>query len=274
MKHLAVAAAWLIVAPSLHAQGVLVAPHAVIMDQATRGAAITLYNPGSEPAEVSISLFFGYPVTDSVGEFDLATPGDTPSESAAGWIEAYPRRLVIGPLERQTVRLLARTPAGLPDGEYWARIMITAKGGQAPVAMTDSTADGIQVGLNLEVRTILPLQYRRGAVRTAARIGLPRVARMGDSLVVRTKLDRDGNAAFLGTARGALVDATGVTVASFATPIALYHSIDPRFTLPVAAVPAGRYRLTVTVAAERADLAPDQLLKAAPVSATVDVVIP
>src|SRR5207249_4490269 len=31
------------------------------------------------------------------------------------------RRLTIAPLQRQTVRLLATPPPGLPDGEYWAR---------------------------------------------------------------------------------------------------------------------------------------------------------
>ncbi len=256
------------------AQGVLVAPHAVVIEHRTRSASITLYNPGSEPAEVSIATFFGYPVTDSTGDFELATPASPGTlPSAAGWIEAYPRRTVIGPLERQTVRLLARTPAGLPDGEYWTRIMITATGGRAPVVI-DSAPAGIQVGLNLEVRTIIPLQYRKGPVATGAQIDRPRVTRVGDSLVVRARMVRQGNAAFVGTVRGTLVDAANRTVASFAVPLAVYTEIDPRFPLSVAGLPAGRYRLVLELAAERADLPPDQILKASAASADVDVILP
>lgn len=259
---------------SATAQGVVVAPHAIIVDHRTRSAALTLYNPGSEPTEVSIATFYGYPVTDSVGDFALATPTEPDSQSAAGWIEAYPKRMVIGPLERQTVRLLARPPAALADGEYWSRVMITARGGTAPVAMADSLAPGIQVGLNLEVRTILPLQYRKGATRTAVTLDSIQVAPLGDSLVVRARMTRDGNAAFIGTARGTLTDSSDRLVASFAVPVAVYRSVTPRFALSSLGLPAGRYRLKVTLSSERVDLAADQLVRAEPVSGQVDVQLP
>ena len=55
------------------AQGVLVAPHAVVIDHRTRSGSLSLYNPGDQPAEISLSTFFGYPVTDSSGNFDLRT---------------------------------------------------------------------------------------------------------------------------------------------------------------------------------------------------------
>jgi len=58
---------------SAGAQGVLVAPHAVVIDHRTRSGALSLYNPGDEAAEVTLSTFFGYPVTDTAGEFDLRT---------------------------------------------------------------------------------------------------------------------------------------------------------------------------------------------------------
>lgn len=257
------------------AQGVVVAPHAVVIDHRTRSASITLYNPGAAATEVSIATFFGYPVTDSAGSFELATPSDPGSlPSAAGWIEAYPRRTVIGPLERQTIRLLARTPASLPDGEYWTRIMITAKGGQAPVILPDSAPAGIQVGLNLEVRTIIPLQYRKGTVTTGLAVGEPRAAVMGDSLVIRAVLTRQGNAAFIGTVKGTLAAPGGAPAASFAIPIAVYQTVDPRFALPIAGVKAGRYRLRLEVTSERTDLPAEQLVKAAPASSEVDVVLP
>ena len=259
------------------AQGVLVAPHAVVIDHRSRSGSLSLYNPGDEATEVSLSTFFGYPVTDSVGDFELKTVDrpDAAMPSAAGWVEAFPKRMVLGPKERQTVRLLARPPAGLADGEYWARLVVAAKGGTVPVSgLSDSSA--VTVGLNLEVRTVLPLQYRKGAVGTSVRVSQLAAAVEGDSLAVRLRLQRLGSAAFIGTLRGSLADSAGKTVLTFATPVPVYYAVEPRITtpLPAGGLRAGRYRLKVEVAAEREDLAPETILPAKPVRDSLDVRLP
>jgi hypothetical protein len=268
----------LLIAPSvLQAQGVLVAPHAVIMDHRTRSGSITLYNPGDEPAEISLSSFFGYPVTDSTGGFELRTieqPGPA-YPSAVGWIDAFPKRVMLAPKQRQTVRLLARPPAGLPDGEYWARLVISAKGGTVPVqGVTDSS--GVDVRLDLEVRTVIPLQYRKGQVGTGVRVSDLSAAVERDSLAVRVRLDRIGNAAFLGTVRGALSDARGKVVASVSSPLAVYYDMEPRMAVPLpgGSLAPGLYRLTIDVAAQREDLAPELVLAAPLTRDTLEIRLP
>jgi hypothetical protein len=259
------------------AQGVLVAPHSVVIDHRTRSSSLSLYNPGDDAAEVTLSTFFGYPVTDSTGEFELRTVDrpDPSMPSAAGWVEAFPKRMVLQPKERQTVRLLARPPARLADGEYWARLVVAAKGGTVPVTGVDSSS-GVTVGLNLEVRTVLPLQYRKGAVATSVRLSRLAAAVEGDSLAVRMRLDRMGTAAFIGTVRGALADSTGATVTTFISPLAVYYEMDPRFTaaLPGDRLPPGRYRLRVEITAEREDLAPEVILPARPVRDSLEIRLP
>jgi hypothetical protein len=258
------------------AQGVLVAPHAIVIDHRTRSGSVSLYNPGDEPVEVTLSTFFGYPVTDSAGEFELKTVErpDPDMPSAAAWIEAFPKRMLLQPRERQTVRLLARPPARLPDGEYWARLVVAAKGGTVPVS-GGSDSLGITIGLNLEVRTVLPLQYRKGAVATSVRLSGLAAAVEGDSLAVRLRLVRMGTAAFLGTIRGALADSAGRTVTTFTSPLAVYYEMEPRLTAALpGALPPGRYRLRVEVATERPDLAPEVLLPARPVRDSLEVRLP
>jgi hypothetical protein len=264
-------------AAPLVAQGVLVAPHAVVIDHRTRSGSVSLYNPGDDAAEVSLSTFFGYPVTDAQGDFELKTiehPGPT-MPSAAGWIEAFPKRMLLGPRQRQTVRLLARPPARLADGEYWARLVVAAKGGTIPVSGVDS-ATGITVGLNLEVRTVLPLQYRKGGVATSVRLGGLSAAVEGDSLAVRMRLERLGTAAFIGTVRAALADSAGRTVSTLNSPVAVYYDVEPRLTaaLPGGRLPGGRYLLRVEVAAEREDLAPETVLPARPVRDSLELRLP
>jgi P pilus assembly chaperone PapD len=261
-------------AGTVRAQGVVVAPHAVYMDARTRSASVTLYNPGTEPAEVTISSFYGYPVTDSLGQFMLAQPDSVvPSmPSAAGWIEAFPRRMTIPPLQRQTIRLLARPPQGLADGEYWSRLIISAKGGSVPVTGVDS-ASNISVSLNVELRTIIPLIYRKGRLETGIAVSNLRVQQAGDSIVVRARLERQGTSAYIGTARGTLVDDHGKTVGSFERPVAIYYDADPAFGFKAPAA-AGRYLFRLDLVTERTDIAPEDMLRAPPVRDSIGVTLP
>lgn len=270
-----VAAALGLGASSLQAQGVMVAPHAVYIDHRVRSGSVLLYNPGTEPVEVTISTLFGYPVTDSTGAIVLRTidAPDSTGPSALGWIQAFPRRLTVAPLERQTVRLLARPPVGLADGEYWVRLMIAAKAGQVPiVGVSDTTA--IQVGLTLEVRTIIGIQYRKGAVTTEVTLSNLRAQLLGDTLVTWSRLVRRGNAAFVGTVRGTVVDSTGATRASFASPLGVYVAMEPRIASVIGKLPRGRYWLRYEVVAEREDLDPAFVLPAPAARDSVRLVVP
>jgi len=271
-------ALWLVfataVAVPLAGQGVVVAPHAVIMDHRSRSGSVLLYNPNPEPAEITISLLYGYPVTDSTGNIVLRTveTPDSTEPSAAGWLQAFPRRLTVAPLERQTIRLLARPPAGLKDGEYWARLVIAAKGGRVPVTGVADTA--IKIGLTLEVRTIIGINYRKGAVQTGVRLSNVRATPAGDTVQVHARLERTGNAAFIGTVHAVLTDSTGRKRGEFALPLGVYRTLEPRFAMPVGVLPRGRYRLRVDVEAKREDLAPELLLSAPAAHDSIEVRIP
>lgn len=269
------AAAFGLLGASLDAQGVMVAPHAVYIDHRVRSGSVLLYNPGTEPVEVTISTFFGYPTTDSTGAIVLRTveTPDSTVPSAAAWMQAFPRRLTVAPLERQTVRLLARPPAGLADGEYWVRLVIAAKAGLVPITgLSDTT--GIQVGLTLEVRTVIGIAYRKGAVRTGVVLSNVRAQLVGDTLVTWSRLQRRGNAAYVGTVRGTLVDSAGVSRAAFNSPLGVYFAMEPRIATVVGKLPRGRYWLRYEVVAEREDLDAKVVLPAPAVRDSVQVVVP
>ncbi len=257
------------------AQGILVAPHAVFVDHRTRSGWVQLYNPTTEPSEVTVEALFGFPVTDSTGRMELRTIAqpDSTWPSAVTWIQAFPRRTVVPAQGRQTVRLLVNPPAGVGDGEYWARLAITAKAGAVPVTGADS-ASGITVGLSLEVRTVIPLLYRKGRPTTGVALSNLRTEVDGDSLVVRALFRRQGQAAFLGTVRGRLEDASGRAAGTFTQPISVYYDVDPRFTLSRAGLPPGRYRLTLEVVTERSDIAAEYLIPAPPARDAIDLRLP
>lgn len=275
MNRTVVCLALLLCATRLDAQGVVIAPHAVFMDGRARSGAVLLYNPNAEPAEVTISFFYGYPVTDSLGRVVVQTVDhpDSASPSAAGWIQAFPRRLTVPPLERQTIRLLATPPAGLADGEYWARLVISAKGGQLPVTGAVDTAR-VKVGLTLEVRTIIGVFFRKGPVRTGVQLSHLRTAVVGDSLAVWSRMTQLGNAAYIGTAHAVLLDPAGKVLSEVKAPIGVYYTMEPRYALPIGALPPGRYRLRFELSTEREDLAPEVILPSPTVRDSVAVLVP
>jgi len=212
--------------------------------------------------------------------------------SAAAWIRSFPPRLVILPGERRTVRVLVTPPPGLAQGEYWARLVVATRTLPAPKAIprvsaaaltrastvadtTSATAgEGVQIGLTLEVRSLLGLFFRNGAVTTGIALDEPRTFVDGDSIAVRVKMQRLGNAAFVGSLRVTLRDVRGAAVAIEALPLGVYYDLDPRVVLRPGRLAAGRYTVLVEAIAARPDVSASLLLPIAPARRVVDLVVP
>jgi hypothetical protein len=256
------------------AQSLMVASPAIVVNDKGRTGTLTLINDGITPVEVTVSTFCGYPVTDSIGRMYLrtfATPDDT-MPCAAKWIESFPRRLRIDAKSRATVRLLVTPPPDLPPREYWARVMAAATGGQVGVEGVPDSA--IQATLNVEIRSVVGLFYRRGDPHTGVTLEALHAAPMADSLVGRVLLTRQGDAAFVGSLKASLSDATGKIRSRGQLPLGVYYTLEPRFALPIAGLPAGRYTLSVEAVSSRPDLPADMLLPVVPVHQAVEVMLP
>lgn len=268
----ALAATALALAPLL-SWAVLVAPHAVFIDARSRTAQVYLINTGTTPEDCSIDLKFGYPDTDSAGNIYVRLvdnpEGDQAQASSAGWIRAFPHRVVVQPGSRQVVRLLAQPPSNLPEGEYWTRLIVTSRGAEIAVSGTDSM---VRAGVELVVSTIISVTYRNGAVRTGVTLNDFRAGVEHDSLVLRLGLAREGNAAYLGTARVLLRDAAGNVRGQWDTPIAVYYALNRRLALPLeGALPPGSYVAQLDLTTQRDDIPQSSVLPAAPIQQTVAV---
>lgn len=255
---------------ALPAQAVLVAPHLITLTHAERGGVVNLYNPGDRPIEVELGLGYGVPTVDSVGEFTLEL-GSTGPRDASTWLAPYPRRLRLAPLQRQTIRLHATPPAALGDGEYWARLVVSARADKAEEGQP-TAADRIAIGLGLEVRTVLPVLYRKGSPSVAPTLGEVTMARSGDSLLVSLPLAPVGDAAFLGTATLTLLDADAQPVQRAELPLSLYQAAEP--IVRIAALDPRARSIQVRVAAGREDLEALPVLPSAPITRTFAIPTP
>ncbi len=257
------------------AQAILVAPQGVVLSNRDRTGTVELYNPSERAAEISIRAVFGHPTTTPEGDLtlELIEQPSASEPSAAGFIDAFPRRLILQPNQRQTVRLLARPPAGLPDGEYWARMIISSKDAAQPASGANDTTN-VSVGLTLEVRTIIAVNFRNGAQRTGIAIGELSATTTTDSLVLRAPMQRTGTAAWIGLTTVKLLDPDGAVVATQSLQTAVYQSIAPRFAFDRRTLPPGRYRISVDLNTDRPDVTQTTLLRAPPQHAETTVTIP
>lgn len=252
------------------AAAVSVSPTALYIDSRSRTGVLTLHNPGTLPEEITIDFAYGYPRSDTAGNIavELTREPAAGEPSAMGWMRAFPRRLMLQPGQRQVVRVMVDAPAGLAEGEYWARVLISSKGGQPPIEQ----ARGDQV-LHLEVQTTLVMaaNYRNGDVRTGLTVSSAAARRTGADVTVELELERTGNAAFLGSLRADLVDARGTVVGSAFDDLAVYRTMRRRLTIPVPEGAAGALQLRLTINTERDDLPAGGALPAPPLTQQIPV---
>lgn len=222
---------------------VSVAPLAVYIDSRTRSSALTLFNPGDRTEEIRIDFGFGYPQNDDRGEIvvpvtDVAPAGEP---AATPWLSAFPQRMRLEPGQTQVVRIIARPPADLPDGEYWARALIHSEGGQTPIEARQN-----DVSLRIDVNTVMVIavNYRNGVVDTGLRVDDARATLAADSLVHELELARTGNAAWLGRVVAEVLDPTGKVLERFEDPLPVYRSLYRRIALQAPAAPASTVRYT------------------------------
>lgn len=253
-------------------EAVYVSPTAVFMNDNNRTAQVTLGNSSDVPEEVTVEARFGFLDTDSAGTPFVRLIDDPPPQfpSAVNWLRLFPLRLRLQPGDKQVLRILARPPADLPDGEYWSRLIVTGRRAAPEVTSSDTT---MQVGLNLEIRLITSIAYRKGKVTTGLSIRDLSAHAEGDSLTVMVGTDRAGNAAYLGTGYFDLIDGGGQTVRDWSTPVAVYYPIRRRFVFPLDSLAPGDYRVRVRFETTRPDLPAEQVLPAAPVADSVALTI-
>lgn len=261
--------ALLLAGGAARAAAVTVSPTALFIDARSPTGTLTLYNGGTLPEEIEVSFGFGYPVSDASGAIqveirDSAAAGEP---SITPYLRAFPRRLVLQPGQRQTLRILVQAPAALAAGEYWGRVLVKSRGGQPPI---EQTQGDVRVALNLETVMAPAVLFRKGELTTGVAVRAADARATPEGVQLTLDLERQGGAAWLGRVVARLVGPDGATLAEAEDAVALYRALRRRFVLPI---PAGGLRpgsrVEYTVDNERPDLPPTGPLKAPPVTGTV-----
>jgi P pilus assembly chaperone PapD len=192
----------------------LVAPTRIILDGG-RGTEIILNNIGDETATYRISVEFRRMREDGSFE-DVATPNA--AETAARDMIVYaPRRVTLPPRQPQTIRIAARAPAGLPDGEYRVHMLFRAVPPAQPPVKTPADFKGIGFALTPVYGVTIPVIVRLGNLSAQAGIANVGKVNVGGKPAIALDLTRTGSRSTFGEVR--------VVKAGLASPLATQKGI-------------------------------------------------
>ncbi len=195
----------------------LVAPTRIVLD-GRKGAEIVLNNIGEEPATYRVSVEFRRMKPD--GSLEDVTAPTASDKSAADMILYAPRRITLAPREPQAIRIAARPPQGLPDGEYRVHLLFRAIPPATPVVQASAPSE--EKGLRFQLTPIygvtIPVIVRLGNLQVTAGIANVHLDKARDgSPTVALDLSRTGSRSTFGEVR--------VLKAGVKDPIALQKAV-------------------------------------------------
>ena len=194
----------------------LVAPTRVVLD-GRRGTEIILNNIGDEPATYRISVEFRR-MTPEGTLVDVPAP-NAEEKAAADMIVYAPRRVTLAPHQPQSIRIAARPPQGLPDGEYRVHLLFRAIPPALPVAAKDaeSGANGLSFQLIPVYGVTIPVIVRLGNLEASAAISNVELEKKDGRSLISLDLTRKGGRSTFGEVR--------VLKAGVKDPIALLKGV-------------------------------------------------
>ncbi len=243
--------------------GVLVAPTSIIMSDTKRTGRLTIQNPTDKPKEVSINFSYGIPESDSLGNIsvELKDSAITNPKSAVEWVRAFPRRMVLEPNASQVVRFVAKPPKDLPDGEYWARVVVTSQEGATnlPTAGDD---EKITTHLNMIMQTALVLKYRTGNLISKLEVAGTKHIITDSTTTLFVDMVNRGNVSYVGIVNYRLLDNRNREIFQDAMEFAVYTELRRKLTIPI---PEGNYekpyKVEISISNEgRTDIPPDLMV--------------
>lgn len=173
----------------------MVTPKRIVMEDGNKRATLHLLNTSNETR--TYELTWSQMRMDVTGKL-TADPDPVAAGNASSFVVASPKRVVLAPGERQAVRLRARFPAELPQGEYMSHLSFAPVGEVSRTPGEDGS--GAHVKIDVILGIALPVIVRHGDLNASATL---RVTGMDiKEKIVAVELVRQGNASIIGNLEG------------------------------------------------------------------------
>jgi hypothetical protein len=191
----------------------LVAPTRIVLD-GRRGTEVILNNIGDDVATYRISVELRR-MTPEGRLVDVEAPSAA-EKSAQEMIFYAPRRITLPPGQPQSIRLSARAPQGLPDGEYRVHMLFRAVPPPRP-AVAPQKIEGVAFQLTPIYGVTIPVIVRLGNLEAKAGLANVRKVTDGGKPAIALDISRSGDRSTFGEVR--------VLKAGIADPIAIVRGV-------------------------------------------------
>ena len=206
----------------------LVAPTRIVLN-GSRGTEIILNNIGDDVATYRVSAELRRMTPD--GKLvDVELPND--KEKAAREMVLYaPRKVTLPPNQPQAIRLSARAPAGLPDGEYRVHMLFRAIPAPQPAAQ-QKKAEGVSFQLRPIYGVTIPVIFRLGNLEAKAALSNVRKVNDDGKPAISLDISRTGSRSTFGEIR--VMKAGVEKPLAMVSGVAVYTEIEQRsLKLPI-----------------------------------------
>jgi len=210
-----VASTLLLTAPAAQAGigDLLVAPTRVVLD-GRRGTEVILNNIGEDVATYRVTAELRRMTPD--GKLVDVTEPNAGEKAAQEMLLYAPRRITLPPNQPQAIRLSARAPEGLPDGEYRVHMLFRAIPPARPQAAPPKS-EGVAFELRPIYGVTIPVIIRLGRLEAKAAIANVHKVTADGKPAIALDISRTGDRSVYGTVK--------VFKAGLADPIALVNGV-------------------------------------------------
>jgi P pilus assembly chaperone PapD len=180
------------------AQGdLMILPKRLVFDGSQRSQEINLINTGSKPATYAISII-QYKMTEG-GNFEEITEPEEGQRFATDFLRYYPRQVVLGPKEAQTVRIQLTRTGNLEQGEYRSHIYFRAVEKQIALGEEDlNKEEGVSISIKTVFGISIPVIIREGTTTTAINLNQLELDRDPENPLLSMVINRSGNMSVYG----------------------------------------------------------------------------
>jgi hypothetical protein len=182
------------------AQGnLMITPRRVLLEGAQKTQELNLANTGKDTARYVISMLEIRMKED--GTFEQITAPDSGQNFASPYVRFFPRSVILGPGEVQTVKVQCTRQSQLTPGEYRSHIYFRAVPQESPLGETAPAEDsaGISVRLIPIFGISIPLIIRNGASTTSVQLSHPSLELAPDGTpLLNVVFSRTGNMSVYG----------------------------------------------------------------------------
>ncbi|MBK66753.1 MAG: hypothetical protein CMP22_01310 [Rickettsiales bacterium] len=148
----------------------MISPFRVIFEGRTRSDVVYVINRSDETKTYRIEWFETF--ADENGKYifrDKMTPEQEAAlKPAQNLIRYSPRQVILGPGQKQAVRIAYRKPSGLEEGEYRSHVIFKQLAGTSEVGDIRQNKDTAAMQLLLNMSVSIPIVIRHGDLKADA----------------------------------------------------------------------------------------------------------